>query len=140
MGKPIYVATMFLSGASCVGDLTGTMPLGGELNRCHIPVASNEPWDAADAGQELLELGIQMLPNVVPLRDSDWGSRHRNDMYALGTSPWDDHMGGPTESGATMYLQRSTDQHRRAAATPLIAVRHSRVPDSLPPRVPSEEL
>ena len=41
MGEPIDVATMFFGGSSCVGDLTGPMPLGGELYRRHIPVASN---------------------------------------------------------------------------------------------------
>ena len=71
--KPIKITTMLVGGSACVGYLTGPVPLGREVIRANIPIASHEPRNPAYAGEQLLKLGKQLATDRVHLRVSAWG-------------------------------------------------------------------
>ena len=102
--KPIKITSMLLSGPRGVCHMTMTVPLGRKIGRGGIPIPSEEPRDPAEAGQELLELGVKVRPDLARTGVRAGGPVHRNYVQALGTCPWDSGMSTPIKSGSSMDL------------------------------------
>ena len=64
----------------------------------------------------------------------------REEVQTLCPSPGDDGMSTPVHGGPSMDLKWQADEDGGAAAPTLIATGQSRVPETMPTRLPSHEL
>jgi len=100
--KPIEIAPMLLSGLGGMSHTTMPMPLSSEVGRGGVPIPTEEPRDAPEASQELLELGVQVRPDFIRMWVCAERGAHGNYVKTLGTGPWDNGMSTSIQSGPPM--------------------------------------